>query len=167
MGSRAAILCAGAGRLRARSQTLLLSIISAEGSISCCAMCITAQTDLLFTCERSCSTHHSAGYLHLPDTASHLEWCLLSPLPDTNHCAKPQCIWEGGKSCTAVTTKREMEGKVMSVIEKEPVVQLDLGLDVWDPSDLWCQWSLSGAVASSCPLGKVLALQSSEEKTGQ
>lgn len=44
----------------------------------------------------------------------HVEWCLLCPLPDTNQCAKPQCIWEGGKSSTAVTTKGGMEGKVTS-----------------------------------------------------
>lgn len=44
----------------------------------------------------------------------HVEWCLLCPLPDTNQCAKPQCIWEGGKSSTAVTTKGGLEGKVTS-----------------------------------------------------
>lgn len=121
VGPRTAILCSGAGRHWARSLTLFFSIISAEESISCCAMCITTQTDLLFTCERSCSTHHSAGYLHL------------------------LCSWSGVCSALFLTQINVLSliafGKEAKVAQLSPQKEeWKGGSCLWSNRNLWYSW---------------------------
>lgn len=113
----------GRPSLSVQSLTILQQQLCRDEGISCCATCITEETDLLFTCKRAFTTHHSACYPCLLDTALHFQLCLLCPLSDTNQYPKAQYILEGGRRCIAFTTKGWVLGERLSVIRWKPAVQ--------------------------------------------